>query len=103
MPFSRRFRAASSRRAARVIDDRSGFFVGIAVGQNRQLFFCSRVLSGKTEQLKEESALGRVRRMITQVRRERLHCFSHFSGLEQLFGRYWHRSPACLPFTTASA
>jgi hypothetical protein len=41
--------------------------------------------------------------MITQIRRERLHGFSHFSGLEQLFGRYWHRSPACLPFTTASA
>ncbi len=86
-----------------VIDDRAGFFVGVAVGQNRQLFFRSRVFSRKTEQLKEESALGRIRGMITQMSRERLHGFPHLPGLEQLFGVYWHRSPACLPFTTASA
>jgi hypothetical protein len=41
--------------------------------------------------------------MVTQIRRERLHSFPHFSGFEQIFGCYWHRSPACLLFTTVSA
>ncbi len=56
------------------IDENSCRRLAVGVGQNVQLFFGTVILSGKTEELKEESTAPGVERIGSQLVAKRLDC-----------------------------